>query len=75
MSTSVPIRTLHLFPVLDQKLLELLRYLSPAEWGTEEGTIVTLEVSSEIGGAWTIIKANQKWELIHSDVSNSKANL
>lgn len=32
MSASIPIPTLHLFQVLDQKLLELLRSLSPAEW-------------------------------------------
>ncbi|MBL0741327.1 maleylpyruvate isomerase N-terminal domain-containing protein [Chryseolinea lacunae] len=28
----VPIPTLHLFPLLDQKLIELLRSLSPTEW-------------------------------------------
>lgn len=32
MQASIPIPTLHLFPILDQKLLELLRSLSPAEW-------------------------------------------
>lgn len=32
MKASIPIPTLHLFPILDQKLLELLRSLSPAEW-------------------------------------------
>lgn len=32
MQAFVPIPTLHLFPILDQKLLELLRSLSPEEW-------------------------------------------
>jgi uncharacterized protein (TIGR03083 family) len=32
MSTPIPIPTLYLFPILDQKLLELLRSLSPEEW-------------------------------------------
>lgn len=32
MEASIPIPTLHLFPILDQKLLELLKSLSPAEW-------------------------------------------
>jgi uncharacterized protein (TIGR03083 family) len=32
MSTPIPIPSLHLFPILDQKLLELLRSLSPEEW-------------------------------------------
>lgn len=41
----------------------------------EEGTIVTLEVSSEIGGAWSIIRAQEKWELISSSPSNSKAKV
>lgn len=31
MSTLVPIQTLHPFPVLDQKLMKLLRSLSSAE--------------------------------------------
>lgn len=29
---SVPIETLHLFPLLDEKLIELLRSLSPKDW-------------------------------------------
>lgn len=32
MRISVPIQTLHLFPILDQKLLGLLKSLSPADW-------------------------------------------
>jgi uncharacterized protein (TIGR03083 family) len=32
MQAFVPIPTLHLFPILDQKLLELLRSLSPEDW-------------------------------------------
>jgi uncharacterized protein (TIGR03083 family) len=29
---TIPIETLHLFPILDQKLIELLRSLTPDEW-------------------------------------------
>lgn len=33
MERIVPIQTLHLFPVLDKLLIELLRSLEPADWG------------------------------------------
>jgi len=29
---NIPIKTIHLFPILDQKLIELLRSLTPEEW-------------------------------------------
>ncbi|WP_111672589.1 maleylpyruvate isomerase N-terminal domain-containing protein [Algoriphagus litoralis] len=35
MNAPIPIPTLHLFQVLDQKLLELLKSLSPAEWESQ----------------------------------------
>src|SRR5687768_14642547 len=31
-SSDIPIKVLHLFPILDQKLIELLQSLTPEEW-------------------------------------------
>jgi uncharacterized protein (TIGR03083 family) len=36
----------------------------------ENGTIVSLMITSEIGGTWSIIKAEEKWELINSHQVN-----
>lgn len=36
----------------------------------EIGTVVSLKVSTEIGGTWSIIKAEEKWELIDSPQAN-----
>ncbi|MEN0056103.1 MAG: maleylpyruvate isomerase N-terminal domain-containing protein [Mucilaginibacter sp.] len=33
MSNEIPIQTVHLFPVLDQMLIDLLKSLSPDDWG------------------------------------------
>ncbi len=48
MPTEIPIPTLHLFPQLDQLLLEFLRSLSPADW--EKRTIVPLWTIKDIAG-------------------------
>ncbi|WP_332911255.1 hypothetical protein [Algoriphagus boritolerans] len=41
----------------------------------DEGTGVTLEVSAEIDGAWSIIKTEEKCELIPTSPSNPKAKV
>jgi uncharacterized protein (TIGR03083 family) len=46
MPTEIPIPTLHLFPQLDQLLLEFLRSLRPADW--EKQTIVPLWTIKDI---------------------------
>lgn len=48
MPPEIPIPTLHLFPQLDQLLLEFLRSLSPADW--EKRTIVPLWTIKDIAG-------------------------
>lgn len=48
MPKEIPIPTLHLFPQLDQLLLEFLRSLSPADW--EKRTIVPLWTIKDIAG-------------------------
>lgn len=48
MPPEIPIPTLHLFPKLDQFLLEFLRSLSPADW--EKRTIVPLWTIKDIAG-------------------------
>lgn len=45
---NVPIETIHLFPVLDQKLIELLRSLTPEEWNLP--TVARLWTVKDVAG-------------------------
>ncbi|TAF43037.1 MAG: hypothetical protein EAZ64_09645 [Sphingobacteriales bacterium] len=41
----------------------------------ENGTIVSIEVSTEIGGVWSIIKTDKGWELDKSENNNAHAKV
>jgi len=71
MTSEIQIETLHLFPTLDRKLIDLLNGLTAAD----NGTIVSMEIRTDIGGIWSIEKTDQGWILDKSQHLNPHAKV
>jgi uncharacterized protein (TIGR03083 family) len=67
MTHSIPIPTVHLFPVIDEKLIELLRSLSPEEWDlatlAKEWTVKDIAAHLLDGNIRTLSLARDKLQL------------
>lgn len=65
-------------PDLFHPFLEIVMQAFPhtfREVQAEKGTVISLEITSEIGGTWSISKAENSWELTKTPISNPLAKV